>query len=206
MQDNGNNFNFSCFLLLASCFLLPASSRASARQQDTIMKGPLQITADETVSKNHGKLVEARGKVYVRYQMESGDLIESFSQTARYDESAGTGELFGNPKAVWKQKDPQQPQATLTADKILLKIKDSELYASGNVVVVQSSYTLKAEDVAFLNQEKKITASGQRPEFVVNDLQQHTTISAEKILAWTEKKQINFSGKVKGVVVLKSDK
>jgi lipopolysaccharide export system protein LptA len=138
--------------------------------------------------------------------METGDVIESFSQQARYDQQAGTGELFGSPKAVWKQPDSSQLPATLTADKIFLNIKDSELSAYGHVVVVQSSYTLKAEQIAFLNQQKKVEAAGQRPEFTVNDQQQNTVISAEKIYAWTEKKQINFIGKVRGVVMLKSDK
>lgn len=170
--------------------------------EDAVMKGPLKISADETVSKEHGRIIEASGKVRVNYEMDSGDTLESFSKFARYDEKAGTGELSGNPKALWKSSDPNRSETTLIADKIFLKIKDSELNAKGNVTVIQAGNTLKADEIAYVNAEKKMTAKGQRPEFDIRDTQHHTKISADEIIAWTDKKQIHFNRKVQGIIEL----
>ena len=136
--------------------------------------------------------------------MESGDLFESFSQFVRYNEKENYGEVWGKPKAVWKRKDSGQPQTMLEAEKIALKIKNSELFASGNVSVVQASSTLKAEEIVFFNQEKWIQAQGGSPQFKIQETQHHTEISATKIIAWTEKKQIEFKEKVRGKVQLLS--
>ena len=186
-----------------SGFAINGDNIKDANERDRILKGPLKISAGETLSKNKGKVIEATGKVLVNYDLENGDTIESVSHFARYDEKTLTGELTGNPKAVWRRKDPTFPQTTLIADKIILKVKEEELYASGNVHVLQTSSTLKAEEVLYSNREKKMAAMGGRPEFDVQGEAHHTKIQAEKIDALTERKQINFNGNVKGVVWLR---
>lgn len=170
--------------------------------RDAVLRGPLRISARETVSKERGKVIEASGDVFVKYDLESGDRIESTSQFARYDEKDMSGELTGDPKAVWKQRDPRQPSTTLTADKIFLKIKAEELRALGNVVVHQASSTLTAEEIAYSNQKKLMTAQGGTPEFDVRQPGHHTRIRADKVTARTERRQINFEGDVHGVVRL----
>lgn len=187
---------FYCSLL----FLLSVGNLDALEKRKEILRGPLQISADETVSRERGKLIEATGNVFVRYEMESGDLLESFSRFARYNEKEYLGELWGNPKAIWEQKGAGQSRTTLTAEKITLKIKDSELIANGNVIVLQTSSTLKANEIRFFNSEKKLVAEGGRPIFSIQEPQQKTTISAEKIVGLTEKKQIQFNEKVQGVV------
>ena len=195
-----------CLVILIGCSLNLFSKNLKQNQEEAIMKGPLKISADETISKEHGQIIEASGKVHVNYLMDSGDTLESFSKFARYDEKAGIGELFGNPKAIWKSKDSRYTQTTLTADNIRLKLKGSELFAKGNVIVVQSSNTLTADEIEYSNSEKKMTASGGRPEFDIIEPKQHTKISADEIVAWTEKKQIHFNRKVQGIIILTSEK
>ena len=177
----------------------------SAKEREGIFRGPLKMSADETVSKEKGGIIEAMGNVQVKYEMESGDVLESHSGFARYNEKEGTGEVWGQPKAYWRRSDPSDPETRLIADKILIKIKDSELHAAGNVLVIQSSSTLAAENIAFYNRQKRMTADGGRPEFKIRQARHNTRISAKRITAWTEKKEIQFSEKVRGEVVLRPE-
>src|SRR5204863_54902 len=52
-------------LLLTSCFLLPAILLGAAEREE-IRRGPLKISADETVSQERGKRIEAAGHGNVR--------------------------------------------------------------------------------------------------------------------------------------------
>lgn len=188
-------------LILPLCFFC-CRNGAGGESREGVLRGPLRISADETVSKERGKIIEASGKVSVHYLMESGDRIESSSRFARYDEEEKTGRIYGSPKAKWKRLDPNTPETLLIADEILLKIKEEGLIATGNVSVFQGSSTLKAQEIRFLNSEKRLIARGGRPEFDVKQDRHHTRISAEEIVALTENKQINFNRKVHGVVEL----
>lgn len=170
------------------------------RNKREFLTGPLKISADQTISREKGKWIEAEGNVSVQYEMESGDILESFSQYARYDEKKGLGELWGKPNAVWKPRSQGQPPTRIVADKMILRIQESELFAGGNVTVTQASNTLKANEIRFFNAEKKMTASGGRPLFTTYQAQEHIRIHAEKIVTWTEKKKIQFNEQVRGVV------
>ncbi len=176
--------------------------RPEDAERERIRKGPLKIYADQTVSKEKGKTIEAQGHVVATYDLDNGDRIESRSDFARYDEKGLVGELTGKPSAVWKRKDPQFSQTTLKADKITIKVEKEELLAEGAVHVVQASSTLKAEEVLFSNLDKHLVAQGGTPEFDVRQDDQHTKIRAQKITALTDRRQINFNGKVNGVVEL----
>lgn len=191
---------FSITILFATPSLRSAEKKITEDQRERLSRGPLRISADESVSKEKGKIVEARGNVFVRYEMDSGDVLESFSQYARYDEKNDLGELWGEPKAFWKRARPEQAQTELTADKIILLMRNSEMVATGNVLVVQASSTLKANEIRFFNLEKKITSSKGRPLFMTQGNQQQIKISAENIVTWTEKKIIRFDREVRGVV------
>ncbi len=180
------------------------SAAETSEERQKMWRGPLRIYADQTLSKKMGKLVEAQGNVHVIYELESKDILDSFSQLARYDEEQGTGEFLGAPKAVWKRQDPALPKITLTANRILLKIKDEELLAQGSVNVSQASSTLKDRQVTYFNADKKMIALGERPEFDVTEIDHHTKISSRQITAWVEKKEIQFVGEVEGVVELLS--
>ncbi len=190
-------------LLLLARPALPLDWGAEDSERERIRKGPLKIFADQTVSRDKGKMIEASGDVKATYDLENGDRIESRSEFARYDQKGLTGELTGSPRAVWKRKDPQFSQTHLTADKIVIKVEDEELLAEGRVFVSQASSTLKAESVTFSNVNKQLLAEGGTPEFDVVQDDQHTKIRAQKITAFTDTRQINFSGKVSGVVELR---
>ena len=170
---------------------------------EELSKGPLKLSADETVSKEHGKIIEASGHVKVKYLMENGDTLESASQFARYDRADGLGEIWGQPDALWISNDPAQPATRLLAEKITIKPAESELEATGKVSVLQSSSTLTAERVTYSNEEKKMTAVGGRPEFFISQEDHDTRISSNKITAFIEKKEIHFTDQVKGTVLLK---
>ena len=126
------------------------------KNQPKITRGPLKISADETTSTDKGKMIEAHGNVHIRYELESEDILVSNSNFARYNEQESLGELTGNPKATWFRKDPLQPSTFLTAETILLKIKDEGLIARGNVKVIQASSTLTAQEIIFSNPDKKL--------------------------------------------------
>ena len=183
-------------------FLLSFSGLALAKPnaQDNIKKGPLHLSADETIAREQGRYIEAYGNVRASYDLENGDKIESFSQRANYYEKEELGDLTGNPKAIWKRKN--ESDVELKADKIILKVKQSELEAYGNVLLVQSSNALTSQQIIFLHTQKKMVATGGRPEFSVVDATNKTKISADQIEAWTEKKQIHFKGNVRGTVLL----
>ncbi len=192
--------------LLAFCSARPLIGQENApdeEEREKIRKGPLKIYADQTVSRNKGQTIEASGDVKATYDLENGDRIESLSDFARYDQKGLVGELTGNPRAVWKSKDPQMSQTRLTADNIVLRVEKEELLAKGQVFVSQTSSTLKADSVLFSNLEKQLTAEGGQPEFDVLQDEQHTQIRAQRIVALTDRRQINFSGKVNGVVELR---
>ncbi|OGR52755.1 MAG: hypothetical protein A3I11_04365 [Elusimicrobia bacterium RIFCSPLOWO2_02_FULL_39_32] len=172
------------------------------KNQPKITRGPLKISADETTSTDKGKMIEAHGNVHIRYELESEDILVSNSNFARYNEQESLGELTGNPKATWFRKDPLQPSTFLTAETILLKIKDEGLIARGNVKVIQASSTLTAQEIIFSNPDKKLIAQGEKPKFNVLEKDHHTLIEADKITAWTEKREIEFNGKVEGTVFL----
>lgn len=178
----------------------PAVKKISAEE---LSKGPLKLSADETVSMEHGKIIEASGHVKVKYLMENGDTLESASKFARYDREEGLGEIWGEPDALWVSKDPDQPATRLLARKITVKPAESEILAAGEVSVIQSSSTLTAETVIYSNEEKKITAVGGRPEFSIRQDDHDTRISSLKITAFTEKREIQFTDQVKGTVTLK---
>ena len=194
-------------LFLLPAFLQTAGEASSAKKirAADVSKGPLKLSADETVSKDRGKLIEASGHVKVNYLMENEDTLESVSQFARYDHAQGVGEVWGSPDAIWRRKDPLEPTTRLLAKKIVLKLKNSELLATGNVSVIQTSSTLKAEQVSYSNSEKQLTALGGQPEFTILQANHHTRIRAQKIVAWTETKEIHFTDRVKGVVLLKEE-
>jgi len=177
--------------------------RISAKE---LSKGPLKLSADETISKDHGRVIEAAGHVKVKYLMDNGDTLESVSQFARYDRGQGLGEVWGGPDALWVSADPTQPATRLLAQKIIINPMNSELHASGKVSVIQTSSTLTAENVSYSNEEKKITAVGGRPEFTIIQDEHHTRISAQIITAFTDTREIHFSEKVRGVVLLKNDR
>ncbi len=170
-----------------------------------LSRGPLKLSADETVSRNHGRLIEASGHVKVKYFMENGDTLESTSQFAKYDHDLSLGEVWGNPDSLWIRRDSSAPATRLLAQKIILKVKDSELFASGKVSVIQTSSTLTAEKVSYSNIEKKLTAMEGRPEFNITQPTHKTRISAQTITAFSEKKEIHFSQSVKGMVLLKEE-
>jgi len=178
----------------------PAAKKISAER---LSQGPLKISADETVSREHGKIIEASGHVQVNYLMENGDTLQSSSQFARYDRGEGLGEIWGDPDALWISKDGSQPPTRLLAHKIAVKPAESELKATGKVSVLQSSSTLSAETVSYSNEEKKITAMGERPEFSIRQDDHETRISSQKIIAFMDKKEIHFMGQVQGTVILK---
>ncbi|OGR97268.1 MAG: hypothetical protein A2902_03010 [Elusimicrobia bacterium RIFCSPLOWO2_01_FULL_64_13] len=191
---------------LALALVLASAVRAGPMEPAgrDVRRGPVHISAEETVSTDRGGKVEARGDVSVGYDMENGDRLETFSQRARYDEKAGIGVIWDRPKAVWTRKDPAQPETDLTADRITLLIKKSELLAEGHVEVAQTSSTLRAERVHFFNSEKRLTADGGRPEFAIRQEGHRTRISSRDIVAWTDKRRIQFSHQVQGVVLLRS--
>lgn len=188
------------FLLTYFLFLVQFLNAA-----EETSRGPLKISADETISRDKGKWIEAKGNVWIFYTLESEDVLESYSNFARFDDSNKSGELLGSPKAIWKRKDPNQPSITLTAERILLEIEKERLIAYGNVFVYQAGSTLSAEEVNFSNPEKKLFATGSRPEFNVIAPEHKTKISAEQITAWTDKKTIYFNGKVHGIINLTSN-
>ena len=198
------------FILFALLLLFPqtiigAEPSVKKIKAEDISKGPLKLSADETVSRERGKIIEASGHVRVKYLMDNGDTLESVSQYAKYDRPLGLGEVWGNPDALWIRKDPSEPATRLLAQKIILKVKDSELFASGSVSVIQTSSTLTAEKVSYSNSEKRMTAVGGRPEFSILETNHKTRISAQKIVALIEKKEIHFSEKVKGTVLLREE-
>lgn len=167
-----------------------------------IRRGPLQLSADETVSRDHAKLIDAKGHVKMRYEMESGDVLRSFSEFAHYDDRKKTGEVYGNPRAIWNSIDPKEPETDLTAEKILVDIQQESLSAYGHVVVTRASSTLTAEEMHFSNPQKKLTALGGRPVFEVRQPDQHTRITSEEVVAWTDRRQIHFDREVRGTVDL----
>ncbi len=181
-------------------FFFSLASTLSAIRETPL--GPLRISADETISKNSGREFEAKGNVWIAYELESKDVLESYSDFARFNETTKCGELLGDPRAVWKRNNPPQPSITLKADRILFEIPNEELSAYGNVFVYQANSTLNANEVHFSNLEKKLSASGGRPEFHITAPEHKTEISANEIQAWTDKKTIHFTGKVSGVVLL----
>ncbi len=185
------------WLIPVICLVLtaPASAERKAMEQ-----GPIRITAEETESKETGRYVEARGNVHVDYELDTGDTIHSISKFARYDQKEEFGELWGNPKAVWKRKDATQPDTALSAEKISLRVKGSELFASGNVEAVQSGRTLKAQEIRYYGVERKMVAETGRPAFFVQEPEHRVQISAENIVGWMDKREIQFSRKVKGRV------
>lgn len=187
------------FLTLNS-FLFSIENIKENKQK--ILRGPLKISADETTSTDKGKMIEARGNVNIRYELESEDILISNSNFARYNEQESLGELTGNPKATWFRHNPNEPTTFLTAEQIILKIKDEGLLARGNVVVIQASSTLRAEEIQFSNPDKKLTAQGAKPKFDVLEKDHHTLIEADQITAWTLKREIQFNGKVEGTVFL----
>ena len=182
-------------------FLLGGGARAES-ERNKIERGPLRISADETVSLERGKIIEAKGNVLVHYDMDSGDLISSESDFARYTEKGYEGEIWGHPRAWWFRKDPNNPKTTLTAERVHLDIKQSQLRATGHVRVEQGSSTLKAQEVVYDNEKKIITATGKRPVFEIEQKDQNTLISAEKIIALVNDKQIRFTDRVKGRVLM----
>ena len=192
-------------LLLVFSQTLSAAETVRKISPEAVSQGPLKLSADETISRDRGRIIDASGHVKVNYDMENGDTLESVSQFAKYDHGEGLGEVWGNPDALWKRKDPKEPATRLLAQKIILKIKDSELLATGNVSVIRSSSTLRAEKISYSNGEQKMTALGGQPEFTIRETNHHTRIRAQKIVAWTEKKEIHFSDHVKGVVLLKEE-
>ena len=193
---------FLGMIFVSGTLFSQAGLNLKREEKEEISQGPLKISAQETLSRDRGKWIEAKGDVRVNYDMELGDRLESFSQFASYNEKDGRGEIWGNPKAIWKRKNPSEPETELEAEKIILKIKESELYASGRVWVAQTSSTLCADEIAFANREKKMTAKGGRPEFTIRQTDHFTKISSDEIVAWTEKRQIQFSNRVQGKVLL----
>lgn len=191
------------YLLLAAGLAHAAEPAVKKISPEELSKGPLKLSADETVSLDHGKIIEASGHVKVKYLMENGDTLESASRFARYHRGEGVGEIWGEPDALWISKDATQPATRLLAQKIVLKPQESEIHATGKVSVIQSSSTLTAETVSYSNEEKKITAVGGRPEFSIRQDDHDTRISSLKITAFTEKREIHFTGQVKGAVFLK---
>jgi lipopolysaccharide assembly outer membrane protein LptD (OstA) len=187
-------------LLMVVPSLLSATSILNPEEQKQLSRGPLRISADVTESSKGGQLIEAQGHVRVLYDLESGDRLNSISDYARYNQPEGLGEIWGRTEAVWKQKDPAQPETRLAADNVTIHIKDSELVATGSVRVDQTSSTLTAEQIIFYNVEKKMTAEGRRPTFSFRQPKQNIRISAERIVALTDRRQIQFTEKVKGVV------
>ena len=91
------------------------------------------------------------------------------------------------------------------AQKIVINLKDSELLATGDVSILQSSSTLSAEIVSYSYSDRKITAHGGKPKFAIRQTEHHTVISADKITAFTEKQDIHFTDNVQGVVYLKEE-
>ncbi len=181
----------------------PSTKKIDAKE---LSRGPLNLSADETISKDHGRIIESAGHVKVKYLMENGDTLESSSGFAKYDHELSLGEVWGNPDAYWFRSKSSEPATRLLAQKITLKIKDSELFATGNVSVIQASSTLTAEKISYSNLEKKLTAIEGNPEFNIAQANHKTRISAQTIEAFTEKKEIHFAGKVHGRVLLKDEK
>src|SRR5581483_10459525 len=158
-----------------------------------IRRGPLQISAEETTSHDRAKIIDAKGHVKMHYDMESGDVLESYSKYAHYDGVKKTGEIYGHPRAIWKSVDPKQPETLLTADKIFMQTEEESLSAYGNVVVTRSSSTLHAQEMHYLNSQKKLTAFGGRPVFEIWQPQHHTRIVSDQVIAWTDRKEIHFN-------------
>ena len=71
---------------LFTCTFCSARELLTVREKNVISRGPLKISADETVSREKGKIIEASGNVVAKYNVESGDTIESHSQFAKYNE------------------------------------------------------------------------------------------------------------------------
>ncbi len=189
----------TCDLRLVTAAMTPVKK---IRPED-LSKGPLKLSADETVSRDHGRIIEASGHVKVNYLLENEDTLECVSEFAKYNHTEGVGEVWGHPDALWRRKDPMEPATRLLAKKITIKTRDSELNAVGNVFVLQSSSTLVAEQVSYSNKDKQMTALGGEPEVTIKQATHDTKIKARKIVAWTEKKEIHFSDRVHGVVLLK---
>ncbi|MBI3013425.1 MAG: hypothetical protein HYY63_07360 [Elusimicrobia bacterium] len=205
MKNGSLRTGFLITAVLVSLQIGSAHSETPSNSVDTetTLRGPLKIKADETISTEKGEIIEARGNVFISYEMESKDEVESFSQFAKYYEKEKRGELAGDPKAIWKRKFPEPSVITLTAEKIKFNIQDEELAAQGNVLVHQTSSTLKADEILYSNRERKLEAKGKRPEFNVQESEHQTQISANNIEAWTEKKEIRFDGDVQGLIYLK---
>lgn len=163
------------------------------------------MEANETTVSGHGKVVEASGNVKMIYTMDNKDVIETFSKEALYQETNQTGTLKGSPRAFWKQGIGKL-STKLKANEMVLNIKDKELHATGEVFVNQSSNTLSADEIIFNSAQNKFTTLGQRPEFYVEDEKYRGKIMSDSIVAWTDKKQIYFLGKVRGTIFIDDNK
>jgi len=192
-------------LCLAAGPAYSADTSVAKNRSKDLSKRPLQISADETISRNRGKNIVASGNVSVKYLLENGDRLESVSDFAKYNHTTSVGEVWGNPDALWLRNDPQEPRTRLRADKIIIRVNEYELDALGHAQVLQSSSTLTAEKISYSNKEKKMTALGERPEFTIQQTEHFTKISAKKIVALTEDKEIHFSENVRGIVNLRDN-
>lgn len=173
---------------------------------ESLLRGPLKIAADSTVSKEKGKEIFAQGNVFLKYEIEHRETLEALGQFLKYEDGTGRGELWGSPSAIWTRKVVSpgnleiSQQTILKAEKIIFRLKDSELIASGAVQIFQGSSTLTAGEVHFFDSEKKLTARGGRPTFTNRDAKQVIQISAEEILSFVERKKVQFQNRVQGKI------
>jgi hypothetical protein len=93
----------------------------------------------------------------------------------------------------------------LVAKKIVVTLEDESLSAYDDVLVTRSSSTLSAQEMHYSNPKKMMTATGGRPVFEVYQPQHHTRITSEEVVAWTDRRQVDFNHSVRGVVDLLED-
>lgn len=203
---NWKTFTFFICAFLWTSLFLSAEPWSSHRLDESLLRGPLKISADSTISKEKGKEILAQGNVFLKYEIETGETLQASAQFLKYEDGKARGELWGSPSAIWTRKfvspgtSEHSQQTILNAEKIIFRLKESELTALGSVRIFQGSSTLTAGEAHFFDSEKKLVARGGRPTFTNRQAKQVIYISAEEILSFVKQKRVQFQNQVQGKI------
>jgi hypothetical protein len=153
--------------------------------------------------------VDASGNVYMKTFSPDKELIEAFSDRAKYFLEKEYGELWVNTPAVAPAVRPlikyymtgQTSPLLMKADKIVLDKVNGRLDAAGSAEFVSSSGTAHADNITLLQKEKKAIMTGKNKPYVIYTASgKNDRFEGDTMIYYYDKKIVHIEGNAKGKI------
>lgn len=153
----------------------------------------------------------AKGSVWTRSRLESGDVIEARGHEARHDAATGKGSLLpregglvrfehkGGPTA----NAPQGAEDEGTAKSMWWNEKESEVRLRGDVRMWGTEGRFWADEARYQHDARLLTLTGRRPVLSRKEPTWTGAIQADEIRGYQGRQRLEAQGKVQGWIYFK---